>query len=107
MCLHVSLFIVYFTELSRLRMMSAAYFLYLLLFSGLEYSLTFHVHQRFQYTRSDIKTINFYMYIRYGQQLALPSESQKARIMGSCFVLEFIILFVCILKYDALVYQRC
>lgn len=38
-------------ELSRLRMMSAAYFLYLLLFSGLEYSLTFHVHQRFQYTR--------------------------------------------------------
>ena len=40
--------------------MSIAYFLYLFLFSGLEYSLTFHVHQRFNYTRySDVLSLSF------------------------------------------------
>lgn len=37
--------------------MSVAYFIYLFLFSGLEYSLTFLVHQRFHYTRSEIYTL--------------------------------------------------
>jgi len=41
-------------ELRNLRLMSVAYFIYLFLFSGLEYSLTFLVHQRFHYTRSEI-----------------------------------------------------
>lgn len=38
-------------DLVNLRLMSITYFLYLFLFSGLEYSLTFLVHQRFNYTR--------------------------------------------------------
>ena len=38
-------------DLSNLRLMGITYFLYLFLFSGLEYSLTFLVHQRFSYTR--------------------------------------------------------
>lgn len=42
------------SELRNLRLMSVAYFIYLFLFSGLEYSLTFLVHQRFHYTRSEI-----------------------------------------------------
>lgn len=40
-------------DLGNLRLMSAAYFIYLFLFSGLEYSLTFLVHQRFHYTSMD------------------------------------------------------
>lgn len=36
--------------LVNLRLMSAAYFAYLFLFSGLEYSLTFLVHQRLNFT---------------------------------------------------------
>ena len=39
------------SDVRNLRVLSVAYFIYLLLFSGLEYSLTFLVHQRFQYTR--------------------------------------------------------
>lgn len=46
---HIYIFI--FEDLFNLRLMSVAYFLYLFLFSGLEYSLTFLVHQRFNYTR--------------------------------------------------------
>ena len=37
--------------LADLRWMSFSYFLYLMLFSGLEQTLTFLLYQRFQYTR--------------------------------------------------------
>lgn len=39
-------------DLRNLRLLGAVYFLYLFLFSGLEYSLSFLVHQRHHYTRS-------------------------------------------------------
>ena len=38
-------------DLWYLRLLGLGYFLYLFLFSGLEYSLTFLTHQRFKYTR--------------------------------------------------------
>lgn len=38
-------------DLRHLRILGLSYFLYLFLFSGLEYSLTFLTHQRFSYTR--------------------------------------------------------
>lgn len=38
---------------SNLRRLGIVYFLYIFLFSGLEYSLTFLVHQRFNYTSMD------------------------------------------------------
>lgn len=38
-------------DLHSLQQIGLAYFLYLFLFSGLEYSLTFLVHQIFSYTR--------------------------------------------------------
>jgi MFS family permease len=38
------------TDLRSLRRLGMAYFFYLFLFSGLEYSLTFLVHQKFNYT---------------------------------------------------------
>jgi len=40
-----------FVDRKTLQVMGVAYFLYLLLFSGLEYSLTFLCHQMFNYTR--------------------------------------------------------
>jgi MFS family permease len=39
------------SDISKLRWIGFTYFLYLFLFSGLEHSLTFLVHQRFNYTR--------------------------------------------------------
>ncbi|XP_038071070.1 major facilitator superfamily domain-containing protein 10-like [Patiria miniata] len=38
------------SELQMLRLLGVCYFLYLFLFSGLEFTLTFLVHRRFQYT---------------------------------------------------------
>jgi MFS family permease len=40
-------------DLRSLRLLGICYFLYLFLFSGLEYSLTFLTHQRFNYTRME------------------------------------------------------
>jgi MFS family permease len=40
-------------DVKSLRRLGLGYFLYLFLFSGLEYSLTFLTHQRFNYTRMD------------------------------------------------------
>ena len=39
------------SDTAHLRRLGLGYFLYLFLFSGLEYSLTFLTHQRFKYTR--------------------------------------------------------
>ena len=39
------------SDVRSLRRLGLGYFLYLFLFSGLEYSLTFLTHQRFKYTR--------------------------------------------------------
>lgn len=47
MCLSIS----FSADLRHLRILGLSYFLYLFLFSGLEYSLTFLTHQRFSYTR--------------------------------------------------------
>ncbi|XP_003383919.1 PREDICTED: major facilitator superfamily domain-containing protein 10-like [Amphimedon queenslandica] len=41
------------TDIVNLRWMSFSYFLYLMLFSGLEQTLTFLLYQRFQYTRME------------------------------------------------------
>lgn len=38
-------------DLQNLKTLGLAYFLYLFLFSGLEYTLSFLTHQRFQFTR--------------------------------------------------------
>lgn len=44
--------LIFLLDLRSLRLLGLCYFLYLFLFSGLEYSLTFLTHQRFNYTRS-------------------------------------------------------
>ena len=49
MCLCLSIW--FSADLRHLRILGLSYFLYLFLFSGLEYSLTFLTHQRFSYTR--------------------------------------------------------
>jgi MFS family permease len=44
-------------DVKSLRRLGLGYFLYLFLFSGLEYSLTFLTHQRFNYTRMEQGTM--------------------------------------------------
>lgn len=42
---------VVFSDLQNLKILGLAYFLYLFLFSGLEYTLSFLTHQRFHFSR--------------------------------------------------------
>lgn len=44
-----------FAGMQTLQVLGLVYFCYLFLFSGLEFTLSFLTHQRFQFTRSDFK----------------------------------------------------
>lgn len=44
-------FLCFFLDLSAMQKIGAVYFLYLLLYSGLEFTLTFLTHNRLNYDR--------------------------------------------------------
>ena len=58
--------------------MSITYFLYLFLFSGLEYSLTFLVHQRFNYTRQ-VTSLSLILSLVNGALILSSSPQYAAR----------------------------
>ncbi|KAL5471031.1 hypothetical protein EMCRGX_G029104 [Ephydatia muelleri] len=80
-------------DLNNLRLLGAVYFMYLFLFSGLEYSLSFLVHQRHHYTSMQQGK----MYLFIGVVMALvqgtymrrspPGSEKKTTIMGMCAII--------------------
>lgn len=44
----------------KLQVLGLVYFCYLFLFSGLEFTLSFLTHQRFQFTRCDLRDRTVY-----------------------------------------------
>lgn len=51
-----------FTGMQKLQVLGLVYFCYLFLFSGLEFTLSFLTHQRFHFTRYELKDKAVYSY---------------------------------------------
>jgi len=69
MLMRLSRYFVYcvIIELQRMQQISIIYFLYLFIFSGLEFTLTFLTHNRFDFNRYVIDMLFFICLISYSR----------------------------------------
>ncbi|XP_022096632.1 major facilitator superfamily domain-containing protein 10-like [Acanthaster planci] len=90
------------SELRMLRLLGLCYFMYLFIFSGLEFTLTFLVHQRFQYTSMQQGK----MFVFIGAVMALvqggyvrrisPGKEKRIAIIGILVLIPSFIIIGCI-----------